>query len=307
MQSTAHAAKIRGSGLILCLSIAVAAAAASCGPSEVAVQQPNEVDCDVKPSQTFQDRIEPLLVDDNVSTCNQCHLSGVDLSAFVRETPCKTLACLVDQGLVDLEAPAESRILGWIERASPDSELITSEVIQAERDGFLEWIEANSQCRSACAGVTCGDPGDGPTCSTGAHEEVPELPPEDRGCSDTELEQSFFDQVYTWRGRCYPCHFDTETKADQDAPRWLSAKGNCETGSVASFRRVIGLGLIDVAEPKQSLLLLKPLDVAAGGVMHGGGSKFSGAKDPAYASFLSFIEHYAECMAQLPPVPAETP
>jgi hypothetical protein len=280
----------------LTLAVLVASVAASCSGNEDSAAQPSELSCEVKPSQTFHDRIQPLLADDNVSTCNQCHLSGVNLSAFVRETPCKTLACLIDQGLVDLQVPRESTILGWIERATPDSDLITQEVIQAEHDGFLEWIEANAACPDACAGVTCGSPAQGPRC---ANTKEPQLPPEplDGGCTDQQLEQAFYDKVYAWRGRCYPCHFDTELEADAEAPRWLSAKGNCETGSVASLKRTLALGLIDTTSPEESLLLLKPLDTAQGGVMHGGGNKFQGPKDPAYVSFRQFIEHYAACQA----------
>lgn len=282
--------------LALIAVVVGAAVAAACASNADEVQQ-GELSCEVRPSETFRDRIEPLLVDDNVTTCNQCHLSGVDLAAFVRETPCKTLACLTEQGLVNLVEPSESRILGWIERASPESELITAEVIEAERNAFLDWIEANAACPGACAGVTCGKLSDGPTCGDGTADPEPELPTEMFGCSDIEVEKAFRDEVYAWRGRCFPCHFDTELMADKDAPRWLSLAGNCETGSVASLRRIVGLGLMDLAEPKKSLLLQKPLDVVAGGVMHGGGSKFSSSMDPAYVSFLQFIEYYATCSA----------
>jgi hypothetical protein len=143
--------------------------------------------------------------------------------------------------------------------------------------------------------VACGAPGAGPTCDTPDHD-PPRPPPEDdtRGCSDIELEQAFYDDVYAWRGRCFPCHFDTETKADKAAPRWLSLVGNCQTGSAASFKRVLGLGLIDTTDPKRSLLLEKPLDVVGGGVAHGGGAKFT-PDDATYQSFLRFITHYQSC------------
>jgi hypothetical protein len=278
--------------LFLALTSVTTAALASCGDHD---EPPGETACQIKPSETFHERIEPLLVDGRMTTCNQCHLSGVNLSAFARETPCKTWACLVDQGLVNTRSPADSKILGWIERASPDSELITPQVIRAEHDAFQDWIEANAACPNACAGVTCGEPGDGPTCGD-AGDEPPEVPSgeDTRGCSDQELEQAFYDDVYAFRGRCYPCHFETELDADKDAPRWLSTVGNCETGSAVSLKRALALGLINVDEPSQSLLLLKPLDSYGGGVPHGGGAKFTKA-DPTYASFTRFIEHYAQC------------
>lgn len=276
---------------LLCAVVCTAAAAvAACGSTTT---DGGEAACRLKPTQTFHERIEPLLTEDRVSTCNQCHLSGVDLAAFARATPCETWACLRDQGLVDVASPDESKILAWIERASPDSELITPEVIGAERDAFRDWIEANAACPSACADVTCGAPDEGPICEVTEHDpEAPPEPPSDSGCSDRELEQAFFDDVYAWRGRCFPCHFDTELKADKRAPRWVSAIGNCETGSAVSLKRVLGLGLIDPSDPESSLLLRKPLDLPE--LRHGGGAKFT-AQDPAYLSFLSFIELYRDC------------
>jgi hypothetical protein len=274
-----------------------AALLASCDGDEPAAGE-REAACQLKPSQAFHERIEPLLSEDRVTTCNQCHLSGLDLSAFARETPCKTWACLVDQGLVDVETPEESKILGWILRASPDSDLITDDVIRAEHDSFLEWIDANAACPEACSGVSCGKPEDGPTCGNGTADAAPEIPegPDDRGCSDEELEQAFFDDVYAWRGRCYPCHFDTEPDADEDAPRWLSMVGNCQTGSAVSLKRALTLGIINPSEPDASLLLQKPLDEIGGGVKHGGGAKFT-PMDDAYRSFQRFVRHFAECRA----------
>jgi hypothetical protein len=279
---------------VLLATVSLAAAfLASCGDHD---DPPGEVACQLRPSETFHERIEPLLSDTRVTTCNQCHLSGVDLSAFARETPCKTWACLVDQGLVNVSSPEDSKILAWIERASPDSELITPQVIASEHDAFRDWIQANAACPSACEGVTCGTPGAGPTCSDSSADEPPTIPmgEDTRGCSDKDLEQAFYDDVYTWRGRCFPCHFDTELDAVKDAPRWLSVIGNCQTGSAATLKRVLSLGLINPDEPSKSLLLQKPLDKTGGGVAHGGGAKFT-TGDIAYLSFTRFIDHYAQC------------
>jgi hypothetical protein len=284
--------KSLASSLLLGAACFIAAGLASCGGDD---PTPKQAACQVEPIQTFHERIEPLLSEGRVTSCNQCHLSGVDLSAFARATPCETWACLVDQDLVDVASPADSKILGWIERASPDSDLITPEVIGAERDAFRDWIDANAACPDACAGVTCGAAADGPTCAVSDHGApadgnggAPAVP----GCSDRELEQAFYDDVYSWRGRCFPCHFDTETKADKTAPRWISAVGNCQTGSAVSLKRILGLGLIDLNEPTNSLLLQKPLDAPS--ARHGGGRKFT-TEDEAYLSFLGFISHYRDC------------
>lgn len=280
----------------LVVATLAAAASASCADGEL-MEASEPGACEVDPTQAFHERIEPLLTDARSSTCNQCHLSGVDLSVFARETPCKTWACLVDQGLVSPAAPDSSKILSWIERAQPDA-LITKEVIDAERAAFKGWIDANARCPDACADVRCGELDEGPTCQNPDHE-PPEAPPAEQplGCSDKELEQAFYDDVYSWRGRCFPCHYDTETKADEAAPRWLSVVGNCETGAAASLKRVIQLGLLSTDDPTDSLLLKKPLGLRDGGVTHGGGTKFT-LNDPAYASFLRFATHYRDCQAK---------
>jgi hypothetical protein len=303
--------------LLLASASLGAAAMASCADHD----QPGEAACLIKPTETFHERIEPLLSDSRPSTCNECHLSGVDLSAFARETPCKTWACLVDQGLVNVAQPDDSKILGWIERASPNSDLITPQVIAAEHDAFRDWIEANAACPAACAGVTCGAPDGGPACSdaTDARDadaeseaetaaggsggsagegNTPAIPEDARGCSDMQLEQAFYDDVYSWRGRCAPCHFDKFPDADKTAPRWISTVGNCATGSAATFKNARDLGILNTEDATQSLILLKPLDVAGGGVPHGGTQKFPDKTDPTFQSFLRFATHYQKCKSQ---------
>lgn len=251
--------------------------------------------CSSVATETYHDRIEPLLTDQNPKTCNQCHLSGLDLGVFVRETPCETMACLVEQGLVDLSAPDQSKILSWIQRASPDSALITEQVIQAEYTGFLEWIQASASCPEACAGATCSTPSADDICKLDNAPTVATPAPDSFDCSDAALEQLFYDDVYNWRGRCFPCHFSSELKADPEAPRWIRVEGNCATSSVETLHWVLARNLLDFDDPTQSLLLLKPLAEAAGGVKHGGHDKFEDTTDPAYQSFLDFIQHYVDC------------
>ena len=40
----------------------------------------------------FEKRIVPLFAEDRPKSCNQCHLSGIDLTMFIKETPCQTMA-----------------------------------------------------------------------------------------------------------------------------------------------------------------------------------------------------------------------
>jgi hypothetical protein len=129
--------------------------------------------------------------------------------------------------------------------------------------------------------------------------EVPLDPPTVRpgtGCDDLSVETSFLNTVYVFRDRCFPCHFSNQKLADQAAPRWISVEGGCEAGSLATLRNVQASGYADTVSPKDSLILLKPLTERDGGVVHKGGQKFHGSEDPAYVSFLSFLEYYAGCV-----------
>ena len=247
------------------------------------------LDCSAAPSDLFSKRIAPLLASDRPKTCNTCHLSGVDLGLFVQETPCQTMACLDSRGLVDLGDPQSSTILGWISRADPDSPLINQQVIDEEYAAFLAWIELSASCGLCYTGdAPCGDPIQA-TCPADDPDADPWVDPGD--CEPLTRETLFRHKVYRWRDRCYPCHFDNK---DFDAPKWLAA-GSCELGSLTTMRNVLDGGLVDLDNPGASLLLLKPLDEGAGGVMHGGGAKFHSTDEPAYLDFLAWIEREAAC------------
>lgn len=247
-------------------------------------------------SALFAQRIAPLLADDRPSTCNECHLSGVDLSMFARSTPCETFACLREQGLVDVEDPQQSRVLSFIQQADPASPLITQEVIDEEYQAFLEWLDYNVACGSAaCGNVSCGTPHQA-TCETAREPKVADVEnaTTPTGCSDKDIEQLFLDSVYSSRGRCSPCHFDNWDKNDVGSPPWIKTGGTCNQASLATLRQIERAGYIDVEHPRRSLLLLKPLSEKQGGVVHGGGSKFHEG-DSAYINFTRFVEHYATC------------
>lgn len=251
-------------------------------------------------SELFNRRIAPLLDPEKLTTCNQCHLSGVDLGLYAQGDPCATLACMVESGIVDLDEPDDSVVLDWILRADPASDLIDDDVIDAEHDAVREWIEFNSRC-----GTQVCKPIENPcnvvpveNCEIeSSGSSAPRKPFEDPGdCSDLTLETGFAALVYSWRGRCYPCHFDSYTDGAEDAPRWL-IDGPCDVGAARTLQSVVESGLLDPENPSQSLLLLKPLAEAEGGVMHGGHDKYSSTADPAYQDFLFWIERWAACRA----------
>ncbi len=248
----------------------------------------------------YTQRIEPVLRDDRPKSCNQCHLSGVDLSLFVKSTPCQTMACMADQGLVDLDQPDRSLILSWIERAQPQSEGITNEVIDAEYQGFLEWIEHSARCgEQSCPSFENPCELEEPAPEKCAIVNIDDdwQPYDDPGgCSDKVLEEMFYNDVYAFRGRCHPCHWSTFADSVPEAPKWLQI-GECDISSLLTLRAIEAAGYIDVDEPLQSRLYLKPLDEKEGGLEHGGGTKFHDIDEKGVVALRHFLNRYASCKA----------
>jgi hypothetical protein len=253
------------------------------------------IDCDASPGRLYSQKIKPLLESDRPDSCSQCHTGGVALEMFVRGSACEAMACLKEEGLVDLNQPELSVLLSWIGRAEPDSKLITQEILDEESAAFLQWFEYEAACQ-ACADVECPDPGD-VSCEFDESEMATSYDADsDPGdCSADTLERLFRGTVYWERGRCAPCHFDSELSAVESAPRFIADHGSCQVGSLATMNRILDAGYMNLSKPKKSLLLLKPLPEEAGGVPHGGHDKFATTSDPAYEAFLLFIKRYAAC------------
>jgi hypothetical protein len=287
----------------LALAVLSAAVAASCsspdGPSGAELAS---AACLADAGELYEQRIAPLLATDRPKSCNQCHLSGVDLNLFVRDDMCETRACLFELDLIDRQNPDDSLVLAWIRRAQPESDLITAQVIEEEYEGFRAFVGQMARCGDeSCEGVRCPQTRPAAECGPADHPEGdPPVVPPDTGCDDLSLETAFKDTVYTWRDRCFPCHFTSEKLADLDAPRWVDVDGGCVAGSLKTFHNVVENGYVNPSSPDRSFLLLKALGSDNGGVEHGGGDKFHGMDDPSYVSFLSFLTHYAGCVNAAP-------
>jgi len=246
----------------------------------------------------FKTKVEPIVFGSQPKTCNQCHLSGIDLSMWVQDTPCQTMACLMSNELVDFETPIDSKILGMIQMAEPESGLITTDVINTEYVAFLEWISYSAQCHS----TECGEiasPCSGNTGDVPVPEEV--ISPLGLACTDEALVQLFHDKVYeTWKGRCHGCHSKCDDP-DWVAPCWLVEDVDTEDplamyqGALVSMYNLIGINAVDYDNPLQSMMILKPLHESVGGVYHGGGAKFVNKADEAYQDFALFVEQYSAC------------
>lgn len=259
----------------------------SCG-KDCRCKQGNTVTCSQQTlSQLFKTRIEPLIKKGAPSSCNQCHLSGVDLSLFVRDTPCRSMACLQSQGLVNFVKPKESKILKDILRADPKSALITKKVQEQEYKGFLEWIEYSSLCQESLCGKISN------ACGTGGTNPPPQktLPMLGK-CDEATLVKSFRTLVAPERGRCYHCH--ASDSGHPQAPGYFDPKDDYD-GDRRSMYNIIGMKALDLKNPENSLLLTKPLATAEGGVQHGGGDKIQNKEEDTYKNILKWIQFYASC------------
>jgi hypothetical protein len=263
--------------------------------------------CDESPGALYQRRIAPLLATDRPSTCNACHAGGIKLTDFARTTPCESMACLEQAGLVNLDSPESSVLLGWIRRADAATPAVSQALVDEEHDGFLEWIRHEAECRS-CSNTECPDPAPaqcavdwGEGGATG--KDTPEIVSWDEmsdpgGCEQATIDALFRGTIYQHRDRCAPCHFVDDEGATASAPRFFSEKGGCQVGSLASETNILSRQLVDVEYSDASLLLLKPLAESDGGLPHGGDDKFTLEGDSGYFAFRYWVRRYAECARQ---------
>lgn len=228
----------------------------------------------------FEQRILPLLQAKNPSTCSECHLSGVDLKDYIRPTEAQTFTALRARGMLDVKHPENSRILRFIRMSRPKTPLVTQKVRNVEYRSFRDWIVAaagNPRLASAPAQSAAQPPDTDLPAAVIRHTRI-----------DTVV-ASFTRNIWSQQGRCMNCHQagtpDNDEKVKQFGPRVAWFKPDSPE---ATMRALIAQGDVDVNQPAQSLLLLKPL----GRVPHGGGVKMLYG-DAGYKMFRAWVEDYA--------------
>jgi hypothetical protein len=270
----------------------------------------------------FSQRIMPIFRSPNPSSCVQCHLAAVDLKNYILPSHEQTFASLRVQGLVDVEHPRESKILTLIQMGDRDADkgakLIHKKTRQAEHEAFAAWIEAC--CHDAAllerTKELSGEP---------ARPAQPD--PVIRHARKSRVVDSFVRNVWSQRMRCFPCH--TPYEIDPDNPqhekpaerhrelvKQYGTRVNIfrETPE-ATLQQLINssrkttktrLPMLNLAEPRKSLLILKPTaklppkqddgSLARASsvepVSHGGGLKMH-VDDQSYKSFVAWIQDYA--------------
>ncbi len=234
------------------------------------------------PTDLFEKRIKPIFDSPNPSSCVQCHLAGVDLKNYIRPSHRETFLSLRDQGLIDLDAPENSRILALIEMGQDDAgaKLIHKDARKAELDAFAAWVKASA-----------ADPELRNAPKLDADKLAKPSRPDAviRHARKDRLLDSFTNSVWAMRFRCMGCH----SEGTADNKKHVAEHGERvswfkKAGPEATLKYLMESKLIDVKNPEQSLLLRKPLNEAK----HGGGIKFLKG-DEGYKAFRRFIEDYA--------------
>lgn len=224
----------------------------------------------------FEKRILPIFQSTKPSSCAECHLSGVDLKAYIRPTQQETFGSLAGAGMIDVNAPDESKILRLINRRPEQPSLVTEKIRQQEYEAFRAWIRAAVADPKLLAAKDDAEP------------IGPDLPAEViRHARRDRVLASFVENVWTEVGRCAACHSpdrnQKQVKEHGEQVSWIKLRDPQGT-----LDHMIEAGLIDTGEPGQSLLLMKPTMQ----VEHGGGQKMV-IGDRTYKQFRRFIDDYA--------------
>jgi hypothetical protein len=178
--------------------------------------------------------------------------------------------------LVDVDQPDRSKLLTFISRKPEKPNLVTERVRQQEFEAFQAWIRAAAKDPKLAAARTADT-------SLG-----PDLPIEVvRHARRDRILASFIESIWSEVGRCAACH-SPDRNQKQVAEHGEQVSWIKLGDPAATLAYMLEAGLIDLDEPDQSLLLLKPTNQ----VEHGGGQKML-VGDRTYKQFRRFFEDYA--------------
>ena len=249
----------------------------------------------------------PIFKSPNPSSCTQCHLAGVELRNYIIPSTEgkidgheKTFLSLRDQGLIDLQTPANSKILKLIQKREKDTgkgaSMIHEKMRQVEFDAFAQWITESckdDKLRNA------------PKLKVEEIAKPDHAPEVIRFTRKDRLLASFERNIWAMRFRCISCHAEGDSKQNQAFVKKYGARVSWmkKEGAEATMNYLISeTKLIDVKNPENSLLLRKAIGEVAhvgGGKLqkwvplHEGGTKIQ-AGDQGYKAFRTWLEDYAK-------------
>lgn len=155
------------------------------------------IDCnDEELSEMYVRYVEPFVSGAVPQSCEECHMTGVDLRMWVQDTPCETMACMVDSQVVDFSDPPASPLLSMVLMGDPRSSVYD---VETEHAAMLEWINWSAQCHeTVCEGIEspCRAGTGAPTTGTNPIGD----------CSEEDLVLSFWNDVLAFKGGCDNCH-----------------------------------------------------------------------------------------------------
>ena len=231
----------------------------------------------------FERRILPIFNSPNPSSCMECHLAGVDLKNYILPSHEKTFLSLRDQGLIDFDKPADSKILRLIAMGGTTNQgaaLISAKVRESEYAAFADWITASAK-----------DPKLRKAAPLPSNKWAkPSRPVEViRHARTDRVLASFEENVWSQRFRCTGCH----SAKGSDNAKLVAEHGEQVTWiketSEATLRALMDSDNINLKQPERSRLLLKPLNE----VKHGGGQKMLPG-DMTYKAFRGWLDDYAK-------------
>src|SRR5678815_2853849 len=198
----------------------------------------------------FEQRIMPIFKSPNPSSCTECHLAGVDLKNYILPSHEKTFVSLRDQGLIDLENPADSKILRLIAMGGGTNQgasLISAKVRDAEYAAFAEWIKASSN-----------DPKLRNAPKLSRNELAKPARPNEviRYARLDRVLASFEENFWSQRFRCLGCHSASGSENEKlvaehgEEVTWMK-----ETAE-ATLKYLAGTDNVNVEKPERSRLLL---------------------------------------------------
>jgi hypothetical protein len=269
--------------LSLLLTLFAACLASGCSESaqsQAADEQTEATSGELSAADIFNRRILPIMRSEETS-CTECHFGGVHLANYIREDQAETFAALRDQGLIDVERPAESKILTFIRRHADNGDELLARVRASELEAFETWISAAvaepDLLSAESTDVVIGN----------------ELPVEViRHMRSDHVLAAFVEAIWSQTGRCIGCH------SPENNARLVSEHGDYISwihpgDPEATLRQCVEQGIIDPENPESSPLLLKPLAE----VEHAGGPKFIRGSQTDQ-DFRRFLVDYAAIVHQ---------
>lgn len=231
----------------------------------------------------FARRVLPIVQSNKSSSCSECHFGGVDLKSYVKEDQISTFTALRDAGLINAEKPNESKLLEFIRKHGDDTDPLIAKVREAELAAFSLWIKTAVRSPQLLAAKSNGG-------KIGS-----EVPAEViRHLRKDRVLRSFYENIWSEIGRCSHCH-SPETNEKLVAKHGDQMSWIHPGDPAATLKQCVDQGIIDLAEPEKSEIVLKPLNI----IKHGGGPKFAkGSRTDK--NFRRFLIDYAKTVDNVP-------